>query len=248
LKANQPLQLLELQIAALFITDSQGRLRYNQEPGYQEAELDLAPRVFMGRTQAGNIWRFRFDLPQSLVQELVELCRAEPPLDLEQLGEPPQTSARIRAMLQTHAPITQEWHGPAYFISEKSNSISSSSSKRIVQIREENASVLQANFSWKLKRASGNQSGPCVAAVEEGQAVSICYCARLTREAAEAGVETVAAARRRGYGSGVVAEWAAAVRQAGLVPLYSTSWDNLASRGVAHKLGMEFYAEDWSLY
>ena len=33
--------------------------------------------------------------------------------------------------------------------------------------------------------------------------------------------------------------WALAVRRAGIVPVYSTSWENLASQGVARKLGFQ---------
>jgi hypothetical protein len=53
----------------------------------------------------------------------------------------------------------------------------------------------------------------------------------------EAGVET-AAASRRGHAPAVVAAWAAAVRALGAEPLYSTSWQNSASRAVARKLGL----------
>jgi RimJ/RimL family protein N-acetyltransferase len=77
---------------------------------------------------------------------------------------------------------------------------------------------------------------PAFAVVRRGQAVCICACARLSREAAEAGVET--APEFRGQGAAVLATlaWAGAVRQSGRFPFYSTSWDNLASQAVARKL------------
>jgi RimJ/RimL family protein N-acetyltransferase len=81
----------------------------------------------------------------------------------------------------------------------------------------------------------------------QDQAVAICFCARLNPQAAEAGVETVAAARGQGYASAAVAGWAAAMRQRGVIPLYSTSWANVASQGVARKLGMVCYGDDWSI-
>ena len=40
------------------------------------------------------------------------------------------------------------------------------------------------------------------------------------------------------------AAWAQAVRTQGGIPLYSTSWDNRASRAVAHNLGLSLYGED----
>lgn len=41
--------------------------------------------------------------------------------------------------------------------------------------------------------------------------------------------------------------WADEVRRQGLIPLYGTTWENLASQRIAHKLGMVLYGEDWSI-
>ena len=62
-----------------------------------------------------------------------------------------------------------------------------------------------------------------------------------------AGVETVEAYRGRGYARAVTAVWAAALRSEGRLPLYSTSWDNVASQRVAGALGAVQYAVDFSL-
>ena len=234
------LQCIALQVATLFVSDANGRLRYINEPGYAEAELDRAPRFFMGRTLEGNVWRFRHDLPDDLVRELEQLCRAEP--IAVNLTEPPRNAVAIRAALHTHAPITQEECGPAYWIPDQVQIPAG-----VVLVAAANAHLVAANFPWTRTSLSDVTTGPLLAAVVQDQAVSICYCARLTPRAAEAGVQTVAAERGRGYASAVVAGWACAVRQRGLVPLYSTSWANLASQGVARKLGMVRYGEDWSI-
>ncbi len=44
--------------------------------------------------------------------------------------------------------------------------------------------------------------------------------------------------RRKGYATEAVAAWAGAVQAMGLMPLYSTSWDNAAPMKVAEKLAM----------
>jgi predicted GNAT family acetyltransferase len=60
-------------------------------------------------------------------------------------------------------------------------------------------------------------------------------------------VETLEGYRGRGHAPAAVAAWARAVRATGRIPLYSTSWDNLASQAVARKLGLIPYGADFSL-
>jgi RimJ/RimL family protein N-acetyltransferase len=79
-------------------------------------------------------------------------------------------------------------------------------------------------------------SPPLTVFVVAGQAVAACGSVRITPQAYEAGVETAAPFRGRGYGSAVVAAWATAVRALGVEPLYSTTWKNTASRAVARAL------------
>lgn len=235
MNARSDLQLMHIQVVTLFDCDADGRLQYVREPGSPYAP----PRFFMGRTLQGNIWRFRHDLAPDLIRDLEQLCRSEPVA--EDLTRPPHTAAAIRAALHAHAPITAEECGPAYLIPEQA-----ATSAEVVLITKANAHLLQAGFAWKLRQMSTDiDIGPIAAVVAQGSAVSICYCARLSPVAAEAGVETLDAMVGRGYASAAVAGWAAAIRQRGLLPLYSTSWENLASQGVARKLGMARYGEDW---
>ena len=88
---------------------------------------------------------------------------------------------------------------------------------------------------------------PIVAVLEDGAAVSACFCARRSEEAAAAGLETAVGFRGRGLAVRVTAAWAAAVRASGRTPLYGTDWTNAASRAVARKLGLVRYASHWSV-
>ena len=88
---------------------------------------------------------------------------------------------------------------------------------------------------------------PIIGIMEDGDAVSVCFCARRSEAAAEAGVETAEQFRGRGLGSRVAAAWAAAIRATGRLPIYSTSWSNKASLAVARKLALVPCASDWSL-
>ena len=88
---------------------------------------------------------------------------------------------------------------------------------------------------------------PIVALVEDGYPVSVCFCARRSGMAAEAGIETAVGFRGRGLAARVAAAWALAIRASGPVPLYSTSWSNDASLAVARKVGLVAYATRWRI-
>jgi predicted GNAT family acetyltransferase len=81
----------------------------------------------------------------------------------------------------------------------------------------------------------------------DGAAVAICACARLPGPATEAGVETHPAFRGSGHAVTATAAWACAVRERGIIPLYSTGFSNAASQRVAAKLGLRRYGASVSL-
>ena len=228
------LDLITLQINTLFHTDTAGRLLSVNEFGEPPA-----PRFFLGRTKQGNIWRFRHDLPAALVAELDALCRAEP--IAQDLTSPPQQYAAIKALLQTYAPLQNEYRGPCWWIPEGNQP-----QANVVLIDQTNFQLLETTFPW-VQREEAYATGPVATTLDQGQGVAICFCSRYPGEATEAGVETRPAFRGKGYATAAVIAWAAAVRQRGVLPLYSTSWDNLASQAIARKLGLVFYGEDWSL-
>ena len=82
---------------------------------------------------------------------------------------------------------------------------------------------------------------PCLAVVEDGRAVSVCQTVGSTSVAHVAGVDTMEAYRRRGYAADTVAGWGSAVMNLGRLPLFSTWLGNVASQGVARKVGLRLY-------
>jgi len=195
----------------------------------------------MGRTHDGNVWLFRHDIPDDLAHQLEVLCRSEP--SAKDLMRPPHVASAIRAALQRHSPIIREYRGPAYLIPEGAQAPTDA-----VLMTKEMGRMLRAGFPWMLPHLMADiDIGPVTAAVVNGNAVSISYCARLSPLGAEAGVETLDAMRGRGYATAAVAVWATAVRRRGLLPLYSTSWENVASQRVAAKVGAVSYGEDWEI-
>lgn len=229
-------QWMEIHINTLFQCDPDGRLRWVNEPGNPPA-----PRFYMGRTSEGNCWRFRYDLPADLVAQLEPLCQNEPvTADRQAL---PQNYAAIKAVLATQAPVESDYRGPAYWIPEAVTPPS-----QAVLIDDANAHLLQPNFPWMVTTDPYYAIGPVAALIGDGCAVTVCFCSRIPGQATEAGLETVAAYRGQGYAGMAVAGWAAAVRQRGWLPLYSTAWENRASQRVADKLGLVCYGEDWSVH
>jgi predicted GNAT family acetyltransferase len=83
-----------------------------------------------------------------------------------------------------------------------------------------------------------------VALTVDGHAVAVCCSGRRTSMAHEAALETAPPYRGRGYAAQVVTAWAGVVRDMGRVPLYSTSWQNEASRAVARKLALIHFGSD----
>jgi predicted GNAT family acetyltransferase len=86
-----------------------------------------------------------------------------------------------------------------------------------------------------------------MAIVVDGNPVSVCFSARSSPVACEAGVETAAQFRGRGYAGVVTAAWARAIRASGRTPFYSTSWTNGASLANARKLGLIATGSSWSV-
>ncbi|MGH2557428.1 MAG: GNAT family N-acetyltransferase [Thermomicrobiales bacterium] len=234
LHSQSDLALMELQTAALYRCDDRGRLLSINEP-----DGGPGPRFFLGRTRAGNVWRFRHDLPDEIATPLANLLAAEPVTG--DLDRPPAGLAALCDVLSAHMPVGRVWMGPAWCFPEEIERPAAPA----VTVGEERE-VLGDNFAWLADEHSHRR--PCRGVLDEGRAVSVCFSSRNTPEAAEAGVETMDAFRGRGYAVAAVAAWATAVRAEGRIPLYSTSWDNLPSRRVASKLGLRLYGADLSIF
>jgi hypothetical protein len=140
-------------------------------------------------------------------------------------------------ILGRDAPVVKTWVGPAFALQGIEGT-----SQGAVRVNDANADCLRSQLHEWIPDVP--QCQPMVAFMIDDRAVSLCCSVRRTDGAHEAGVETASAARGQGHASIVVAAWARAVREEGLVPLYSTSWENEASRSVARKLGLLPFGSD----
>lgn len=226
-------ELLRIQAEVLYVHDERGRLLRVNETDADEP----APRFFLARSTAGNIWRVRFDVPDDLVAELEHLAAAEPIAD--DLRKPPRHADQYGQLLARQSPLADVYSGPAYWLPQLDPPPGT------VTITRENRSLLAASFPYTLSTL--NDRLPVVVVVEDGAAVAACFSARATASGCEAGVYTLEAWRGRGYAAQTVRGWSAAVRATGRLPLYSTSWDNIASEAVARKLSAVQYGVDFSI-
>ena len=232
------LEVMAIQIATRFVCTPDGRLLRSTDPFSDGA----AVRFFLGRTIKGNLWRLGHNLPDDVVRELEALARSEPVCtDPSEFCQEPTIATAVRAVLGRPATIPGESRGPAYYLPAE---VPGAPATAVLVVTTEASAPLLAAPSPHLACGLSKVS-PCVVALREGAVVAVCYSSRQSDRATEAGVRTLEPHRRQGYGVAVVARWAAAVRQRGLLPLYSTSWQNVASQGLARKIGGVLFGEDF---
>lgn len=158
-------------VEALFTHDAAFRLQGVNEPWANQADDVPAPRFFLGRTGAGNIWRFRADLPTPLVEQLEGLCVNEPVTP--NLSERPKYFEAYMRLLEAHHPIRHVWQGPAYHVVVRQARVSGS----CVQITTTNAEILGVGFAnsgrnWIQPNPSLALSGKGVSSLFVGVFVS----------------------------------------------------------------------------
>ena len=221
---------MRFHVEALFTHDAEGRLlRVNEPDGAP------APRFFLGRTAEGVVLRCRYDVGADVRREL-EAASTDDDLRERSLDSPTDPS-RYQTILARAAPVQKTWRGPAFHFPPQLPATS-----EIIFVTESNAQILEEFLRAWIPDTHTAQ--PMVAMTIDDHAVAVCCSVRQTNMAHEAGVETVPTFRGRGLAAQVVAAWAGAVREMGFVPLYSTSWENEASRAVARKLGLIQFGSD----
>jgi hypothetical protein len=217
-----------LQLETLFVLSDRGRILSTRQP-----RPSPGPAFLLTRGSTEVAWAVRDDVAADVAAELDDWARQEPVSS--EWDRPPIHAGRYQAALRGRV----AW-GPAFEFPEPV-----ATPAGVVALRDE--APLQRHFSGWVAGEIQAGASPVVAVLVDGHAVSVCFCARRSTVAAEAGLETAPAFRGRGYAARVTSAWAAAVRASGRTPLYSTSWANVSSWAVARKLGLRTYATNWSI-
>jgi hypothetical protein len=217
----------ELELQTLFVLNEQGRIVSTREP-----KPTPGPGFFLIRGSSECAWALHASVPDHMAARLETLAREEPPA-----GDFHSEPAHATQYISIVGGRLEK--GPAFTFPDRL-----AASVGIAAI--EDLSQLEQNFrGWSAEEIPG--CSPILGVLENGDAISICFCARRSPLAAEAGVETAPRFRGRGLGPRVTAAWALAIRASGRLPIYSTSWDNGASLAVARKLNLRACASHWSL-
>lgn len=226
------LELMRLHVEAEFTDDASGHL-----VSTNELNSTPAPRFFLGHTSLGIVRRYRYDVSATSQRALERAIAAELESSVAETDRPldPKPFERV---LSQDAPIEHASVGLAFRFPV---SLAATPEARILGDASDAALLHPALAPWSTDIQS---SAPLVALIIDGQAVAVCGSVRITPRAHEAGVETAAGFRGRGYAKSVVAAWAAAVRALGVEPLYSTTWQNAASRALARSLGLASIGRD----
>jgi hypothetical protein len=231
------LDLMQIEADTAFTYDARGRMLLSNEP--LASERHPAQRFCLFRTRDGHVTRFGAALPDDVAAQLTEIVAREP-LDGD-LRAPPVTATEIEAALARHAPVGSGGSGPAYHFPE---SIPAQPGT-VVRVTAETRDLVRETFPWLTTEY--DDWWPAFVTLHDGVGVSACFSSRIGPLAMAAGVETLPEYRQRGYAAAATAAWGAAVRAAGRVPVYGTSWDNLASQGVARRVGLRMHgsATSW---
>ena len=217
----------DLLLQILFSLDDDYRIVGTREP-----DPSPGPMFFLIRGKEDHAWAVRSNVPLDVAKELDALAREEPPI--ADFRDDPVNAKRYRSLIEGRVDS-----GPAF---EFPKEIATATGTVFVEDRDQ----LEYHFTGWTKDEIPHRT-PIVAVIDDGHAVSVCFCARRTDVAAEAGVETAVEYRGQGLAPRVTAAWASAIRASGRVPLYSTSWTNHASLAVARKLDLVVYASIWSI-
>lgn len=223
--------MLERQIRNLFVIDNEGRLVRTNEPDSRPA-----PLFYLGRSHDGCVGFVGDTVPATVAARLLAAVEAEPPTD--NFSRPARAfdiAAGVALAMGVSGSIRR---GPAYIAAAEPPAF---------EIDAEVAPAAgQRLHPWIAERWHTTTLPPLELAfgvVVRGEVVALCHSARLGPGAAEAGVETAEEFRHCGYAAAATAAWVRAARASGRTAFYSTDWDNVASQGVARRLGLTLLGE-----
>jgi GNAT superfamily N-acetyltransferase len=217
-------RLLDDLAETMFTSDAQGRL------------TGPAPLLHIIRTHDHLIVR----LHAALTDEIASKLRRRAGQPRGRAGQWARDYAVYLEILRGVGQLAEVRAGPLYVVSGLRNP-----SPDVVLIGPGNLGLLRDGLDEWLPDVEAGL--PMAAVVQDGRAVSICASVRASPRVHCAGVETLPDHRGQGLAVRAVAAWAQAVQALGAAPFYGTTFDNLASQGVARRLGLTLIGSEFSI-
>lgn len=201
-----------------------------------------APTVFLTFGIDGMIVKFGAGADPAVRAEVLTWARArEGGWATGAVAAPALDELRARLTAVGAAAVRSWWHGPLFAFPAALARV-----PEAVVAGEESIGLLRQVYpDAEVDEVAETQ--PCLMICEGAELAAVCHSARRGARVHEAGLDTRVEFRRRGLGARVCAAWATAVRREGATPLYSTSFENLASQGVARRLGLTRIGTDLHL-
>ena len=193
-----------------------------------------APHLYVFRTADSVLCRTHVELSVDVVESLSRIALGE----RGRQREWPLEYGQYLAVLTSVAPVKAVRSGLLYRIVDPPEG-------KATRITRSNSNLLHGGLDEWLPDIDAGRL--IYATIVDGRAVSICASVNEAGGAHEAGVQTLPSHRRKGLAAQAVASWAGAVLRMNATPFYGTTFDNLASQGVARCLNMELVGSDFSI-
>jgi RimJ/RimL family protein N-acetyltransferase len=228
--------LLRLEIETGWMTDADGRLVRSRTPEWRRV-----PWLTVGAGAGGLCWALSSELPAAVAAPVADVLAATAPPDATPaVGWAPGPAGRLLDLLADAGALRAPSRGPAYLVPSV---LRGHGGVELVPGGEGDEERLRGMMP---ERDRTSLLVPWTVALVDGQVAAVCETARSVPTSVEAGVWTYEPYRRRGLAAAVTAAWSAQVAER--TAFYSTSDDNLASQGVARRLGLRPLGQWWSVY
>jgi hypothetical protein len=201
------------------------------------------PLVAVACGAEGLAWACGSAVPTVTVAEVAAALRTEPvPVDVPPVGWAPVCADFVLAALAAGGEAAQVSAGPSFVAPV--DRADRSPAPDGVELRTSEDTDL-AELRPLLPERDAVLAPPGGVGVVDGESAAVCDTARSAPSSVEAGVWTYERHRRRGLATTVTSAWLALVGDR--TAFYSTSSDNVASQGVARRLGLTPIGQWWQV-
>lgn len=228
--------LLRLELDTLWVTDSRGRMGRVRTP-----EPRPAPLLAVAAGTRSLVWACSTLVPDDLAAEVGATLEAERHEDeTATVGWRPGSAESLVGLMARSAPVGKVERGTSFVLDRMPALYEGVDCWLSTDVEPQRLSGLMSEDDRRSLRP------PWAVAIVNDAVAAVCETARWAPNAAEPGVWTYEEFRRRGLASATVAEWTRLVERRTI--FYSTTHDNLASQGVARRLGLRPLGQWWCVY